>query len=212
MSMEILQNAHNQGACDIVCSSHNWMHTKEYYKNFKILKQEAKKHFGINLHTGCEVYCDSENIYDIINQLDSGEIFTINNTNYVLVEFDPYEYKEDIIFCVTKLIAHGYEPIIAHVERYFELIKDENLIRIFYDNNILFQINCYSLVDEQNLEIKNFARKMLKNEMVSFIGSDAHRTDHRPYAIKNGIDYIFNNCNHDYAEEICYKNATILFN
>jgi protein-tyrosine phosphatase len=209
--MEMLQSAYNQGVRNIVCSSHSWSDVDEYYQNFNILKRLAKKHIGINLHTGCEVKCSLDNINDIINKLNAGEIFTINNTNCVLVEFDPYEYKEDIVFCITKLLAYGYEPIIAHVERYLDLMNDDRLISILHDNNILFQINCYSLVDEQNDEIKYFARKMLKNKMVSFIGSDAHRTDHRPYVIKNGIDYIFNNCEYDYAKDICCKNAEMLF-
>ena len=74
------------------------------------------------------------------------------------------------------------------------------------------QINAYSLVDETNENIKRHARKLLKEKCVTFIGSDAHRTDHRAYMIKHGIDYIYNNCDVAYANDICYKNAERVLN
>lgn len=213
MAINTLRTAYNNGTRNIICSSHSWGNTKKYYENFKKLKKEIKKeNININLYTGCEIECDSFHIDDVINKLDAGEIFTINNTNYVLVEFHPYEYKEDIIFCAAKLIASGYKPIIAHMERYFNLMEDDKIIEFMSNNGVLFQINTYSLQAEENIEIKNFARKLLEKELVSFVGSDAHKTNHRSYMIVSGIDYIINNCNSEYAKEICYKNAERMFN
>lgn len=42
------------------------------------------------------------------------------------------------------------------------------------------QINAYSLSEEKNAIRRDFARQLLKDKMVMFIGSDAHRINHRP--------------------------------
>ena len=55
--------------------------------------------------------------------------------------------------------------------------------------------------------LREFARQLLKDKMVMFIGSDAHRTNHRPSNVKSGIDYIYENCDKEYADAVCYKNA-----
>ena len=47
-----------------------------------------------------------------------------------------------------------------------------------------------SLVEEKNESTKELARMLLKNKLVTFVGSDAHRTTHRPPNIKSGVDYI----------------------
>ena len=75
----------------------------------------------------------------------------------------------------------------------------------------LFQINVYSIVKENDEAVKAYARKMLKEEKVSFIGSDAHRSDHRPPDVAEGLKYIYDNCSKEYADKICWKNAQAYF-
>ena len=53
----------------------------------------------------------------------------------------------------------------------------------------------------------NLARMLLKDRLVTFADSDAHRTTHRTPRIQSGIDYIYANCDGDYAEAIFYRNA-----
>lgn len=55
--------------------------------------------------------------------------------------------------------------------------------------------------------MKAFARRLLAERKVSFLGSDAHRTDHRPPCVKNGIRYVYDHCDVDYANAVCYENA-----
>ena len=213
MAMETLYSAYKQGARNIVCSSHSWGNSEKYFKNFKELKNQAdKKGIGINLYIGCEINCSNSSIDDIIYQLDIGELCTINETEYVLVEFDYYEDINKIFIFVKELNANGYKPVIAHLERYVNLREHREFIPFLNNAGALFQVNAYSLYDEKDVNIKEFARWLLDYKFVSFIGSDSHRTNHRPYAIKNGINYILKNCNSEYANNICYKNAERMFN
>ena len=61
--------------------------------------------------------------------------------------------------------------------------------------------------EEKNESTKELARMLLKNKLVTFVGSDAHRTTHRPPNIKSGVDYIYQNCDGQYADDICFRNA-----
>ena len=213
MSIDILRNAYNQGARNIVCTSHSDGDVRQYFKNIKILKEQLKKeNIDIGLYYGCEVYCDDCNINDVISELNGGIIPTINNTRYVLVEFYPYAETKEIINCIRILRNNGYKIIIAHVERYYNLFKDSKSLELLRLWGCLFQVNAYSIFDEKDIQIKNFAQKLLQEKHVAFLGSDSHRTNHRPYMIANGVEYIYTICDKEYADNICYKNAEILLN
>lgn len=213
MSIEMLRNAYEQGVRNIICTPHSYGDIKQYHKSIKILQEQIKmENIDINLYSGCEIYCDDCNINRVIVELNNGVIPTINNTKYVLVEFYPYADAKEIVDCVRLLRKNNYKIIIAHIERYSNLSEDDRWLLLLRKYGCLFQINAYSLFDERNIQIKAFAQKLLKEKYVTFLGSDAHRTNHRPYMIKNGIEYIYQNCDKEYADDICYKNAENLLN
>ena len=213
MSIELLRTAYQQGVRNIVCTPHSDGDIEQYFNNIKILKGQLKKeNININLHYGCEVYCDDCNINHVIYELNSGLLPTINQTQYILVEFYPYAEAKEIINCVKALQANSYKIIIAHIERYYNLFKDNKSLELLIQLGCLFQINAYSVFDESNIQIKKFSRRLLKEKYVTFLGSDAHRTNHRPYMIKNGIEYIYTICDKEYADDICYNNAENLLN
>lgn len=208
MSMKIIRKAYKQGTRDIVCSSHSWGNSELYLQNLELLKEEIKKNnIDINLHSGCEIYCNGYNVLNIIYNLNQGIIQTINGTKYVLVEFEPDASAVKIITCVEQICGYGYGVVIAHIERYSNLFVNSNAIQSLKEIGCLFQINAYSIQDERDIKIKEFARKLLKEKQVTFIGSDVHRTDHRSYMIENGVDYIWTHCDEEYAKDICYRNA-----
>ena len=45
--------------------------------------------------------------------------------------------------------------------------------------------------------------KLLQEKLVTFIGSDAHRTVH----LASGVQYICETCDEDYAADVCWRNA-----
>lgn len=212
MAVQMLRNASEQGVHSIVCTSHSGCNINVYNNNFKALQDAAKRdNVNINLYAGCEVYCDADNLSRVAYGLSKKNIHTINNTKYVLIEFDPYTTENEMMTCVTDLRSFDYIPVIAHVERYYCVHNHMELIKTLCKMGCLLQINAYSLESETNKQIKNCARQLLSAKYVSFIGSDAHRINHRPYKVKSGIDYIYDNCDISYADDVCYKNAENLF-
>lgn len=213
MSIQMLRHAYDQGVRSIVCTSHDTCNTNSYIESFNNLyKQASIENININLYHGCEIYCDDYIVKDIINELDNGNLLTINGTKCVLVEFNPYETADVIFECAKLIYLAGYTPIIAHTERYYGLSMEQRYIGMLKQYGCLLQINAYSIVEEPDNLIKDFARQLLEENLITFIGSDAHRSNRRPYMINSGVDYIYKYCDTEYAEDICYRNAQRILN
>lgn len=209
MSLEMIKSAYHQGVRDIVCTSHDSANLLLYKKNLVALQEHLKSNdIDVSLHPGMEIFCEEVYVGEIIKSLTVGELLPMANSKYVLLEFAPWTTCEEISGCVSRIRKKTkFEPIIAHFERYLWLQDEPQIFDVIKEMNILIQINAYSLVEESRESTKNFARKLLQEKVVTFIGSDAHRTDHRPVSLISGVKYIYENCDEDYANAICYRNA-----
>ena len=200
-SLAHLEYAQKQGTGKIFCTSHNWGSSAERMeKNFNMLRTSAK-HDGldIELRLGAENY--------LAYGWRGPEGLSMNGTKNMLIEFDPHESPAVIVKIASDVLADGYTPIIAHVERYINMAEDFEYYEKLIEMGCLLQINAFSLVKERKLSTKNAARALLGKKLVSFIGSDTHRLDHRPYDIVDAVRYIYETCEKDYADAVCYGNA-----
>jgi protein-tyrosine phosphatase len=130
----------------------------------------------------------------------------LGNTKYVLTELYPDVTPDEAKLVVASLIDDGWIPILAHVERYPDLF-DGNCIEKLIKLGAMVQVNLYSLQEESMLEIKNRARYLVENKYAHFIGSDSHQLNHRAPKYENGIKYLYENCEREYFEKLCFKNA-----
>ena len=122
------------------------------------------------LYLGSEIYIST----DIVELLEEGKASTINGTNYVLFELPmnskPLFAKE----VVYKLIENGYKPIIAHPERYSYVKEDIEFVRELKSMGALFQSNYGSVIGMYGGSAKKTLKKLLKEDLISFLGSDVH--------------------------------------
>ncbi len=210
-SVEMLKMAEKQGVRNLFCTSHHWQSApSDYEKNFALLKEQVKSEgININLYTGMEILCEDDSYFpETLRDIKNGTVKTLNNTDYVLLEMSPFMSTKEIYDCVNTVFEQtGKKAVLAHVERYRVLDGEDKIIAQLKELGCLFQINAYSLVEEQNDRIRNFARKLLSEKLVNFIGSDAHRIDHRPPELTSGVEYIYETCDKNYADEVCFKNA-----
>lgn len=213
MGIEMLRSAYKQGVRSIVCTSHSYCYIERYAKNLEILNAWAKREdIDIDLYSGCEVYANLYAIEDLVACLDKKIFPTINGTKYVLMEFNPSTSANEIVSYIAELHKYGYKTILAHTERYPNLFEDYRWIPTLQQEGCLLQVNAYSFKNESKKQIRDFARKLLSEKRITFIGSDAHRTTHRPYAVQDGVCDIYENCDAEYAKDICYRNAERILN
>ena len=208
-SLQMLNLVAKEGVTDVFCTSHNGycQEDGERYLTSFLRLQDAISQAKINvqIHKGCEILCAGEYTDDIIYGLDIGAFSTLGNSKYVLAELYSDTKPSEALSIIKKLTDNGYKPIIAHMERNYNITS--LMVRLLIQSGALIQVNAFSFIDEADGEIRERARELLRNKHVHFIGSDAHRIDHRPPKISGGIQYILDNVNEEYATEILCKNA-----
>ena len=110
--------------------------------------------------------------------LDAGEKLLPLKDNLVLVEFsfikEPVELKE-VLF---KLQIKGYQPVIAHPERYLYFGAQRSWYDQIREINCLFQLNLLSLCGYYGKKQEELAHYLIKKKYVDLLGSDLHNSRH----------------------------------
>ena len=211
MALAMMVQAKQQGISQIVATPHSeaFRYSQEETKiGFRKLTAAAEKVCpDMKFYLGCEVYCEFGIMDQVLEAMDAGRYPTINGTKYVLMEFSQWVYPESSVSGVEALVKAGYKPIIAHMERYKYLRDNMELVDCFRDMGARIQLNAYSLFDEKDDSIKCWARQLVSEQKVDFLGTDAHRTYHRPPSAEMGLNWLYENTERDYAEAIAWKNA-----
>lgn len=191
----------------IFCTPHsNAASSKKIRFMFDALKRKVNYIYpNVGLYLGMEIYISPRYLYDILQKLDNHQLLTLNNTNYILIEFNPNISYADFIKSITYLCHTTYKPIIAHTERIKMITND--LVKWAKYNGCKIQVNYYSLYNEPNPNIRFRAHELIREKLVDFMGSDGHRIDHRSPKIKKGIQYVIDKCNPKYANDILYNNT-----
>ncbi len=214
MSMEMLRMEVEQGAEVVFCTSHSWAFIDEFPEDLKTyfdqLRQRVKRAgIPIVLKLGMEIESDSEPLDRIMEKLKSRQYLTYDGTRYALVEFHPSVLPEKAREVVERYLAEGYVPVLAHVERYRNLsVRD---IKEYKELGAYTQINVYSVYQESKESTRARALAMVEHRLADFIGSDAHRIDHRPPEMETGIRYLYDNYDREYVDRLVYQNAMDLF-
>lgn len=209
MSASLLFQARSQGVRAVFATPHSYAFPRELARakqEFLALQRLcSQRELEVALYFGCEVACSAWDIDETIQLLRSGYYPTMNGTKYVLAEFYPSVWRKDILLCAGKLLEAGFLPIIAHAERCENL--DSDTVRQLKDMGCKIQVNVYSLYDEGKDHIRNFARELAREQLIDFLGSDAHKTYHRPPSLTMGMQWLIENCPKDYLQKITWENA-----
>ena len=209
-SLEEIHMAVDQGVGAIFATPHNWYIEEDYLKmlrRFCALQEEVKrKRIPVRLYLGCEVLCDPYTAEDSLRKVQEGIFPTMGGTQFVLLEFQSHGCTpEDAIFCIDRFVQAGYIPIIAHTERYDFTTVDN--VREMKVHGAKIQINAYSEMNETKERTRSLANALLDEQLVDLVGTDAHRLDHRPPIVEDGISSIRERFSAEYAEKILTGNA-----
>jgi tyrosine-protein phosphatase YwqE len=128
----------------------------------------------ITLEAAAEYYLDE----DLVNKLNSNEPLLTFGKNLLLFETnflsEPLILKEFIFLANTK----GYQPVLAHPERYVYLQNNFQKAQDFLDRGVYFQININSISGHYSKGIQQTVLKLIDKGMVHLLGSDCHHLQH----------------------------------
>ena len=191
-SLAMIRHEIDIGVTEIICTPHHIYHcyektVEEIIKQFNLLKEAVEKeNLPIKLYLGQEIcYSHRE---DQIKMLKEGKLLTLNNTNRILLEFSFTREPEDLLDVLYNFSIHGYEVIIAHIERYEWMTYDKALsIR---NEGAKIQINSNSYLGLTTWKEKRFVKKLLKKDLVDYVASDTH--SFRPSTLDKSFKKIKN--------------------
>ncbi|MGL4762353.1 MAG: tyrosine-protein phosphatase [Sarcina sp.] len=178
VAISMLKKAEESGTKKIILTPHYFGERfNKTITQVKALAQEVKdlaKEQNINI----EIYCGQEIFYtsSLLEDLKEGRVGTLNDSRYMLIEFNMDRFDKSILLDLYELKHKGIVPIIAHPERYQEFINEPSYINDFIDEGVLFQLNTCCMSDLFGKDVRKTAELFLKNNIYSFVGSDAHNT------------------------------------
>lgn len=174
-TIRMLKEAKEAGFTKIISTSH---YMEGYYESdeterIELLNEVQKNISGIELYLGNEIYITN----NMINLIQNKKASTINNSKYVLFEFPLSAKSMNDKEVVYRLIENGFVPVIAHPERYSYVQDNPEYIEELAEMGALFQANYGSIIGMYGKKAEKTLKKLLKNDLIRFFGSDSHRID-----------------------------------
>jgi len=200
-SIELIKTMMSAGIKKIIATPHVM---NDYYRNtpetikgaLAVLKAEVvTQQIDIPVEASAEYFFDEF----FVEMVDKNELIPMGK-NYILFEFSFVSPPPVFIPTIIKLKDLGYQPILAHPERYpyYTLDQYKNLRQW----GCMLQLNTISLTGYYGRETKLCAEELVDNHLVDFISSDMHATRHAeafiraldmPYVQKLLADGYLNN-------------------
>ena len=183
------------------------------FQNILLRQQELMeiaKEMGIYIYSGAEMFMN----IDFLDSLDNGIFQTLNESRYMLVEFDlsrDIHYISYIDEYLDELFCRGFIPIIAHVERFFPTGLDLEMVENWLEMGCLLQTNRTSLMGFQGKVIQRNAHHLVKNKMIHLIASDTHRTvGNRIEKLSDAYQVVIKLTDNEYADQLLLRNPLII--
>ena len=211
-AMKLLHLAAKNGTAAVVLTPH---HRGRFRSNtpkllrdrFRELCARAEKEIpDMRLYLGNEAAHERE----LGDKVAQGRVLSLNDSNYVLLEFDFNSSRTQVYEETMSLIGSGYTPIIAHAERYDIFRKNKKLAEELLYVGALIQLNADGIMGKYGFAAKRFCHRLLKKGMVHFVASDGHDLKERTPVLKECFEYVSKHYGEAYAWQIFRDNAVEL--
>lgn len=203
-AMSMIDVAYGEGTRRLILTPHytrgkNRYTKEELHNRFEEFEAEVNK-----VYPDMKLYLGNEILYEegIVGDLKEGLIQTINGTKYVLVEFNIRISYSQLYDAIRKITNARYRPIIAHVERYRCLFKHIERIDELVGMEAYLQMNISSLYGGMLDENARWCKKLVREEYISFFGTDAHDLEDRAPYIKDYVGWIEKKCGEDFLQKV----------
>lgn len=191
-AVKLLKQAVDNGITDIIATPH---HKTTHYTNpsstvFQKLDELntiiEEENLHIKVHPGQEIRVNG----DILRDLSSEDSLTLNRSQYVLVELpfnDLPHYTEKLFFDMQ---MKGYIPVIAHPERCKPIIQSPGRLYNLVEKGAHAQVTATSVTGDLGENLKETSLRMIENNLVHLVASDAHNAEARPFALNEAYEVI----------------------
>jgi len=162
----------------------------DYYKNTPeiileglddVRKELVNQNINIKIDAAAEYNLD-DGLSDLIK---NKKILTFCG-NYVLFELPFLSEPRNLQEIIFELQTGGYQPILAHPERYSYWHNNFSMYEELRAKGVLLQLNLLSLAGHYSPQVKKIAEKMVDMDLIDGVGTDCHRIEHL-YQIQDNL-------------------------
>ncbi len=209
-TLEMLRIAASNRTKGIICTPHcnipgafaNYWNEKMEQQFNAVVAEAGRKNIPVELYKGQEIFLAG----NFRERLKNGELITLNESQYILVELYPFEKEFNAYKKLASLVADGYKPIVSHPERYEFVVKNEDAISYIKDLGCLIQVNKGSLKGRFGQAVRFAAHKIIAKSLADFVASDAHSPYRRTTNLTDVHEMISTEYSADYADFLLKEN------
>lgn len=125
---------------------------------------------AVQLDAAAEYFIDDH----LVDELDRKAPLLTLKDNRVLTEFSMITTPYDLLQIFFDLQIQGYQPVLAHPERYIYLGRKKEVFDSLHDAGVLFQLNLLSLTGHYGRTVQELAFYLLEKNYYHFAGTDLH--------------------------------------
>ena len=211
-ALEMARIAESEGIKKIVNTSHfhpefKYTMGEELVEAINIFNVALKANkIDLEVLIGNEIYYTDE----IIEELHNLNFHTLNNSKYLLIEFSPMNVPKNLADVVYEVKLKGYIPVLAHVERYNNIIENPNIIYDCIKEGAIIQVNASSILGKHGKEIKKVSDILLDNNMIHIVASDAHGSERRRPQLREAYEFVKNKYSEETADNLFKNNQSLI--
>lgn len=132
----------------------------------------GEKGSDIQFSFAAEYYMDEQ-----FAELMKSPLLTLHD-QLVLVEMSFMQAPMQLHQWLFDLKSRGYEPVLAHPERYLHYHNNYKQYEQLKEWGCLFQVNLLSLTSYYGKHIQKVAERLVEDKLIDVIGTDLHHTRH----------------------------------
>ena len=192
-ALQLAQIAVNDGITHMVCTPH--IHPGRYENTIETIEQALvelqqglfKQQINLTINAAAEVRFGME-LMVAVKQQSIPFLGEWQGKPVLLLEFPHGEIPFGAERLTAWLLQQGIKPMIAHPERNKGLLRAPEKLKPFLEQGCLLQVTAGAVAGRFGQAVQELAHKLLKEDIVTILASDAHNIEHRPPILSQGRD------------------------
>jgi len=213
-SLQMLTQAYADGIRGVIATPH-YHHRRGHAPKEVILEkvqqvQEAIRETcpDLTIYAGNELYYSNS----LPETIAEEKVCTMAGSRYVLIEFSPDTEYAEMRNALINIQTQGVWPILAHIERYFCLVKKPALAAELAQMGIYLQVNAGGVLGHYGRKEKSLIKKMFAKGYISFVATDAHDTERRIQVLSEAAAYVSKKFGEETARKCFFNNPEAVVN
>lgn len=204
-SLKMAEMAIADGVTHVVATPHANSEYEFSPQAIRERRNEIQAQLGDRLHivTGCDFHLNFENVKALRADPKS---FTVNQGDYLLVEFADFAIPASMDQTLHELQLLGLYPIVTHPERNPLIRSQWDRLWGWLRQGCFVQVTAQSITGGFGRRAQQAAELLLDANAVHFVASDAHNLTTRPLRLKPVYDALAENRSEELARALLEEN------